>query len=154
MNLYYYFRPHLEVFIKPNSVATVHHDLKDNGHDNESFLKSYQKIKKLICLNSLQKIQLKNYNFKGLEIIPHGYYPKLNSFKIINKTHRKKITLGFFSRRYPRKVKGEDLLFKIASCLNTNLYRFILVGQKRSIEYKILIDMGFECELYEFIQYK
>ncbi|MCK8066948.1 glycosyltransferase family 4 protein [Cobetia sp. 1CM21F] len=157
-DIYHYHRPHLEKELKPNSICTVHHDLDETDHwlDYEKFHNIYQSSQLVVCLNSNQVNYLKNRGIEHTVVIPHGYndgvFNKSSSINMLKK--KEKITLGVIAKRYGRKVKGEEYLYELAKKIDANVFDFILVGDGRSIDAKILRDYGFNVTLYEYLPYR
>ena len=153
-DVYYYFRPHLEKKLKPNSVVTVHHDLNEtcNTLDSKLFIERYKESKIITCLNSDQLKYLKNIGINNTVIIPHGYNKKLLKENIIS-TNVEKINIGFFSSYYERLVKGEPYLLNILSKLPIDKYKVTLLGNNRQNLQIDIKNLGFECNLFENIPY-
>ncbi|MGS0640057.1 glycosyl transferase family 1, partial [Citrobacter sp. VF227] len=83
----------------------------DNWLAIEKFIPRYKEANVVICLNSVQKEILASQGIDNTVVIPHGYNeeyikPNLNAPRHWNG----KVQIGLFSRRYPRKVKGEAYL--------------------------------------------
>ncbi|EOW9316328.1 glycosyltransferase [Vibrio cholerae] len=134
-------------------VATIHFDLSDITmfHDYDIFVENVKVVDEFICLNNSQAEHLKKMGvYQRINIIPHGYDAR--SFSNIEnrlnyKRLKRKTSIGFLSRRYPSRVKGENLLFEIATYLNPSEYCFILSGQDRYIDSIKLRNLGFEVFL-------
>lgn len=155
-DIYCYFRPHLEEELKSPSVVTVHHDLTDSNPDLhiEKFLKHYRKADAVVCLNSNQQNMLADLGVHNTVIIPHGYNSRvLSDVNHAYKENSQKKTIGFFSHKYSRNVKGEGYLLELASKLSSDKYSFILVGKKRDLLCDDLRSLGFECQSFEFLPY-
>jgi glycosyltransferase involved in cell wall biosynthesis len=152
-DLYYYFRPHLEIKLRSPCVVTVHHDLLETGDSLSisKFIPRYLEANLIICLNRAQQDILQTYNITNTTIIPHGYNSDIFFFK--HKIQRNKKTIGFISHFYPRLVKGEKHLANIAAHLPVSDYKFILVGRHRKKLANQLIENGFEIEVYEHLPY-
>ena len=153
-DIYYYFRPHLENKLRKNSIVTVHHDLKetDINLNINFFIERYRQAKLVVCLNTMQQnILLFEYGIKHTVVIPHGYNEQI--LKYSQKEIKNKFTIGIFSNYYPRLVKGEEYLLKFSNELSVDEIKFILVGNKRRILCKELLNLGFECRVYEFLPY-
>lgn len=152
----HYHRPHLEeVLIKP-CVVTVHHDLAepDNWLAIEKFIPRYKEANVVICLNSVQKEILASQGIDNTVVIPHGYNeeyikPNLNAPRHWNG----KVQIGLFSRRYPRKVKGEAYLLELMKRLDPAQFSFVLAGADRLITAGYLQSMGFETLCFEHAPY-
>lgn len=156
-DVYHYHRPHLEKQLKSNSVCTVHHDLTETDPwlVYEKFHDIYSSAGKIICLNSNQKSFLSQKNINNTVVIPHGYNDNIFSKKVKPKIARKnqKVILGIVSKRYGRKVKGEEYIYELAKRLNTDDFGFILVGQGRGYDANILRNLGFDVQLFEYLPY-
>jgi len=152
-DVYYYFRPHLEVRLRPPCVVTVHHDLLDVDDSLviSKFIPRYLEADLIICLNSAQQDILRAYGITNTTVIPHGYNSDVFFFK--HKIQKNKKTIGFISHFYPRLVKGEVHLINIAAHLPESDYKFILVGRNRKKLANKLIEIGFEVEVYEYLPY-
>lgn len=155
-DIYHYHRPHLEKELKGNSVCTVHHDLSDtdNWLAYENFDPLYRQASKIICLNSNQRKFLNKRGIKKTELIPHGYNSEIFSLLDNVSIEKEKITLGLVSKRYGRKVKGEEHLYEIVKRLDPTKFSFLLVGEGRSKDASYIKDLGFEVRVYEYLPYK
>ncbi|WP_105103979.1 glycosyltransferase family 4 protein [Microbulbifer pacificus] len=156
-DVYHHHRPHISKSIPKNSVCTVHHDLKDQDGwlSLDKFIEAYRDSAAVVCLNSEQERLLNNqYQIDSTIVIPHGINTAVFDPKKNSASAREKVTLGFFSRRYGRGVKGEFRLYEIAKRLSAENFRFLLVGKDRLIDAKKLESMGFEVECYEFLPYR
>lgn len=157
MDVYHYYRPHLESKLRSNSVVTVHHDLLDTDSwlDMGKFINRYKEASKVVCLNSNQERLLKELGVYNTVVIPHGYNDEVFNINEIKKVNIKnKLTLGLVSKRYGRKVKGEAYLYEIIKHLDSNLIDFILVGDGRIEDAYKLRKWGFETKVYEYLPYK
>lgn len=152
-DIYYYFRPHLEQRLRPNSIVTVHHDLEEDDPNlsSERFLPRYREAAVVVCLNSYQQHFLKTYGIVNTVVIPHGYNDKILS--PLPKRSKQKKTIGFFSHYYPRNVKGEDYFLSLLRKLNPATVKIILAGRKRKPLCDAIRNMGYECDLYEALPY-
>lgn len=156
-DIYHYHRPNLESNLRHNSTVTVHHDLEDFDpwFSIDNYIDRYKEAMKIICLNSAQQEYLKHHGlFDKTILIPHGVNhelfekpkrPKQNISKIVK--------LGFVSKHYPRKVKGERYLYELVMQLNKNA-QFILIGEGRYSDAEYLNGLGFETFCYESIPYQ
>ncbi|MED7820124.1 MULTISPECIES: capsular polysaccharide export protein, LipB/KpsS family [unclassified Francisella] len=154
-SVYYYFRPHLEERLKPNSIVTVHHDLNDPDPNLniKKFIDRYIEAFLVICLNNSQKEELQLYGIYNTIVIPHGYDPYMLSKKT-SYIYKPKTVIGFFSSYYPRLVKGEKFLFKLFALLPKDDFKFILVGKRRKKTAVNLRSLGFECIVFESLPYR
>lgn len=158
-DVYHYHRPHLEKKLQAASVCTVHHDLDetDTWLSLPKFLPRYRESAAVICLNTLQKEKLiaEGLQASRLFVVPHGFNDKILSAKPVRAYDAsKKITIGFVSRRYGRRVKGEAYLYELAKRLPVAQFRFLLVGQDRMIDAATLRSFGFEVQCYERLPYR
>ena len=98
MHIYHYHRPHIEEKLKPYSIATVHHDLRDSDKwlNNEKFIDRYAESKKVICLNSLQERILHREGINHTVVIPHGYRPDIFALDDVSAKENKKKQLSVF----------------------------------------------------------
>ncbi|MFD1217809.1 glycosyltransferase family 4 protein [Microbulbifer celer] len=156
-DVYHHHRPHISKSIPQNSVCTVHHDPKD--HDGwlnlEQFIAAYRDSAAVVCLNSEQERLLSSrHQIDNTVVIPHGINTEVFNDKVRVRLRDEKVTLGFFSRRYGRGVKGEFRLYEIAKRLPPERFRFFLVGKDRLVDAKKLESMGFEVDCYEFLPYR
>ncbi len=152
-SLFHYHRTFLEKHILNPSITTVHHDLNDYTPDQNDVFQTYKQLDKIICLNNNQKKILEKKKIKNVHLIPHGYNKHIVSCqKKIN--CNEKISIGFFSKRYARKVKGENYFLELATYLDKEKFKFILFGDSRFLEKKYLDELGYEVELFEFLPYK
>lgn len=155
-DVYHYHRPHLEEKLKSPSVCTVHHDLNetDNWLDYNKFDPVYRAATRVICLNTEQKKFLSARNIKNTIVIPHGYNPNIfpceKEFKV---KEVEKVTLGLVSKRYGRKVKGEEYIYELVKYLSPTDFKFILVGEGRSYDAEIIRKLGFDVKVFEFLPY-
>lgn len=157
-HVYHYFRPHLEKSLKPKtSITTVHHDLLDTDYslDPDQFLPHYRQAQTVICLNQTQKQLLSNnWSINHTTVIPHGYnhdlfpHPTKKQYQ-----SNKKIRLGFFSKRYDRRVKGEAYLYELLLRLNPELFSFTLVGHDRIHDAQLMRNLGFEVSVFSRLPY-
>jgi len=153
-DIFHYHRPNVEESLLTPAVVTVHHDLRENdawlnyGH----FEDRYKEACKIICLNSDQKRFLAGEGIEHSVIIPHGYNPL---YLTSNKKKRRmgKIRIGFFSRRYARKVKGEAYLYELCKRLSPEKFEFVMVGQDRTTDARFLRKLGFSVLCYEHLPY-
>jgi len=155
-DIYHYHRPNLEEYLLPNSIVTVHHDLEDNDpwFDSSNFMDKYKEAGHIVCLNTIQQNVLKENAIENTTVIPHGYRDdlfKLKNLKLYDKN--KKISLGIISKRYRRRVKGEAYLLELIKRLDSDKFKFILVGDGRSEEAVLLNSFGFEVEVFEKLPY-
>ncbi|MBC6503504.1 glycosyltransferase family 4 protein [Citrobacter freundii] len=152
----HYHRPHLEDKLITPCVITVHHDLQesDNWLAIEKFTPRYKEANVVICLNTIQKEILASYGIKNTVIIPHGYNDKYIKPNLNIPRHwNGKVQIGIFSRRYPRKVKGEAYLLELMKRLDPALFSFVLIGTDRLITAGYLQSMGFETLCFEHAPY-
>jgi len=154
-DIYHYHRPHLESKLMENSVVTVHHDINDSDNwlSYEKFHERYAEAKLIFCLNKSQQKSLSEKGIFHTTIIPHGYNKKIFTEANTPKIQKEKITLGIVSKRYDRKVKGEAHLLELFKRLDSRKFKFIFVGEGRSISAKKAHAYGFEAECFERLPY-
>ncbi len=157
-DIYHYHRVHLEIEIRHPAVMTVHHDPLDVDVwlEGESFYEHYRNAATVICLNSLQQAKLADHGVTRTTVIPHGFDNRVfTAKKPLRKFSRsEKITLGFTSRRYERRFKGEVLLQELAERIDPARYRFLFVGEGREVEAALVRRLGFEARSFEFMPYR
>jgi glycosyltransferase involved in cell wall biosynthesis len=156
-DIYHYHRPQLEAELLKPSLITIHHDLNDPDDwvTFDKFLPKFKQADKIICLNSSQQKMLAEHGIKNTVIIPHGHNDKLLKNKRPKAFAPKdKITLGIFSKRYPRKVKGEAYFYELAKRLHNKHFRFMLIGGGRTTDGNYLRKHGFDVEVYEHLPYR
>jgi len=151
----HYHRVNLENHLINPAVISVHHDLNetDDWLMFNRFEDNYRKAAKIFCLNNSQ---IKFLNEKGINNtvhIPHGYAPEYLQFNIKTPPTYRKFRIGIFSKRYPRKVKGEAYLLELFKRLDTRYFEIILVGEGRIYEASFLRKMGFEVFSHEHLPY-
>lgn len=151
----HYHRPNLESSLINPCILTVHHDLFDTDEslEFEKFEKQYRQADHIVCLNTIQKQILADRGIHHTSVVPHGFNTKF--LRPIQRaiTEKRKITLGLFSRRYGRKVKGEAYLAELVKRLSPEKFSFILVGQDRIIDQAMISKLGFDVKVYEKIPY-
>ncbi len=153
-HVYHYHRPQFNGINRHPSVVTVHHDLEDTdlSLDKDIFINEYQKSDKVICLNSNQKAYLERNNIVNTKVIPHGYDRRLDIVKK-ESVNGSKLTIGFISKRYGRRVKGEVYLIDLFKRLDPNYVDFIFVGAGRREEASIARSYGYDVKCYEYLPY-
>lgn len=155
-DVYHYHRPNLERSLQHPCVITVHHDLEDSDpwFSLENFLDRYKEADHVVCLNKTQQEHLNLLGVSQTSVIPHGYDQHLFKKRPLKQFDPgRKITLGIVSKRYKRRVKGETTLFELAKRLDSEKFRFILVGDGRCTDALMLTEFGFETEVYESLPY-
>ena len=155
-DIYHYHRPHLEKKLKKNSIVTVHHDLLENDPwlSLMTFVNRYKECEKVVCLNNIQKNILVEYGINNSVVIPHGYNDNIFKREPRENFKNKKLTLGFISKRYGRRVKGEAYFSDLIKRLDPGSIDFIFVGDGRSEEYYLTKNLGFESKVYERLPYR
>lgn len=156
--LHHYHRPHLEERLSDRAVVTVHHDLTDPDPWLElgRFLPRYREAKRVICLNRTQQALLARHGIDHTVVIPHGYNEEVLRPKATRPRDRRsdgKITLGFLSRYYARRVKGEAYLGDLVKALDADRIAFVLVGQRRNVTAEQLARLGYEVRCYQHLPY-
>ncbi|KPG98572.1 hypothetical protein AEQ67_14670 [Pseudomonas sp. RIT-PI-q] len=152
----HYHRPHLEERLIGPCVVTVHHDLNDPDSwlSLDAFIDRYKEADLVICLNTFQQKKLAECGIFNTCVIPHGYNDHLiDAARNLGRNIRNKFTVAVVSKRYARKVKGEAYLFELAKRLDSDNIEFLLVGDGRSEEGRVLRTLGFDVEVYERLPY-
>jgi glycosyltransferase involved in cell wall biosynthesis len=156
-DVHHYHRPNLENRLRPTSVATVHHDLRETARwlALPRFLARYREARLVHCLNRTQQAILHEHDIAHTELIPHGVdrivfpVPQRPRLPVPGK-----LRLGFISRRYDRGVKGEALLEALLHHLDPARVSFVFVGRGRWREARIARGHGFRAESYERLPYR
>jgi glycosyltransferase involved in cell wall biosynthesis len=155
--VWHYHRPTLEFRLRPHSVATVHHDLRDD----RQWLGSKYSVPRLReaaivhCLNATQREFLEDHGVGHVRIIPHGVDRSV--FPVPAKPRRfaaRSLRLGFFSRRQDSGVKGEALLAALLDHLDGQRVSFVLMGEGRGREAALVRTKGFAVECWEVLPYR
>jgi glycosyltransferase involved in cell wall biosynthesis len=156
MDLYHYHRPHQEDALLPNSVVTVHHDLCDGRFIQSRFLSRYREAALVICLNTLQESFLHREGIHRTTVIPHGFNSRI--FKSPSRAKDvplgRKIILGFISKRYPTRFKGESYLLELLKRLDSRKFGFLFAGSGRTEDAWVARSFGFETAVYEHLPYR
>jgi glycosyltransferase involved in cell wall biosynthesis len=146
-DLYHYHRPHLVENLKASSVITLHHSLDGplNWVDPQIAIQRCREATHVVCLNKTQYEQLASAKLDNMSIIPHGYSPEVISGPV-NRTYSasRPYVLGFLSKRYPNRIKGEALLFELAKRLDRTRIAFLLIGEGRQQDATMLKTFGFK----------
>lgn len=155
--VYHYHRPHLERSLARTSVVTVHHDLEDTDPwlGSERFISRYREARTIVCLNSCQQEFLRARGFRNVVMIPHGYNDRV--FADVHQhpfDPQRKLWLGFVSKRYGRRVKGEAYLEELLKRLHPSRFAFLMIGEGRMTEAFRARRLGFEVRLYERLPYR
>lgn len=156
-DIYHYHRPHLEPYLRGKAIATVHHDLMDTDAwlEQEVFFERYSECKKIICLNSAQSEILGKHGLSDTcVVIPHGVAENVISLKEKRPVKGRKIKIGFFSKRYGRKVKGEAYLYELMKHLDPEYFEWVFVGEGRTRECWYARELGFNATVYEYLPYR
>ncbi len=153
-HIYHYHRPQFNGITHHPSVVTVHHDLSDTdlSLDEKVFLEEYKKSDLVICLNSNQKKYLAEKGINHTTIIPHGYDNRLKDYKSKSK-NTSKLTIGYISKRYGRRVKGEPYLVDLMRRLDPSKVDFVFVGAGRREEASIARGYGYDVQCFEYLPY-
>lgn len=156
-HVYHYHRINVQKNVSHPSIVTVHHDLDDTDRwfRFENFYDKYLDVDKIICLNTNQKntLEQSGFNPKKLFVIPHGVNDSVLGTPTKSALPNDKITLGIYSKRYGRRVKGEAYLYELSKRLDTNKFRFLLAGTDRTITANELRKFGFDCKAYDHFPY-
>ena len=135
---------------------TVHHDLEDNDpwFDSSNFIDRYKEAGHIVCLNTIQQDILAKEGIRNTTVIPHGYREDLFKIKKLKQYQKdEKISLGIISKRYGRRVKGEAYLLELAKRLDSDKFRFVLVGEGRSEDIDVLTQLGYELKVFDRLPY-
>ncbi len=156
--LYHYHRPHLEPCLSQPAVVTVHHDLTDPDPwlALSRFLPRYREAKLVVCLNRTQQALLARHGINHTVVISHGYNGDVLRPKTTKPRDQRsdgKITFGFLSRYYDRRVKGEAYLSDLVKALDAERIAFILVGRRRNVTAEQLSRLGYEVRCYQHLPY-
>jgi glycosyltransferase involved in cell wall biosynthesis len=156
MDIYHYHRPHQEETLLPNSVVTVHHDLRDGRFIQSRFLNRYREARLVICLNTLQAAFLHREGIRHTTVVPHGFNARV--FTVPSRPKAvplgRKIVLGFISKRYPTRFKGESYLLELLKRVDPGKFRFIFAGTGRTEDAWVARAFGFEATVYEHLPYR
>jgi glycosyltransferase involved in cell wall biosynthesis len=151
----HYHRPNLESDLLTPAIVTVHHDLAETDEwlHFSKYERQYRQADMIICLNRTQQESLAKVGITKTVVIPHGYNERF--LRPIDREFdgKRKIRLGVFSRRYPRKVKGEAYMEELAKHLDPDHFSFLHIGQGRSADAKYVRGIGFEAKAYETLPY-
>lgn len=152
----HYHRPHLEEKLIKPCVVTVHHDLNDPDSwlSLNAFIDRYKEADMVVCLNTLQQKKLAECGVFNTCVVPHGFNHHLvNDAKFLGRQEKNKFVVALISKRYGRKVKGEAYLYELAKRLDSDNIEFLLIGDGRSEEGRVLRQLGFEVTVYERLPY-
>jgi glycosyltransferase involved in cell wall biosynthesis len=154
-DILHYHRPHLERRLRPNSVATVHHDLNDlhPGLPFDTFLERYRQAARVVCLNRGQAARLARSGIVSTITIPHGYNDRVLKLRDEDSFETELVRIGFVSKRYRRRFKGEAYLHDLAKRLSPASFAFVLVGEGRDETARILRRLGFAVRSFEYLPY-
>ena len=142
------------------NIATIHYDISDFNMVKLSldYIDKLKKLDLIICISGHQKKFIKKYLAIStpVVVINHGFesrllavhMKRLNYIKI-----KKKIFIGFVSKRYKNRQKGENLLLEISRKIDPNKFSFILIGEDRGIDEKKIKKLGFDVVTFEFLKY-
>lgn len=156
-SLHHHHRPHLERRLRPKSVVTVHHDIREAHFwlRPKSFFARYREAETVICLNRTQRALLAERGIHHTTVIPHGVDRAVLPVPPRPRTRREgPIRLGLFSQRYPRGVKGEALLHRLMAKLSPGLFAFTFVGRGRWQDAALARERGFETVCHETLPYR
>jgi glycosyltransferase involved in cell wall biosynthesis len=155
--VWHYHRPTLEFRLRQRSVATVHHDLRDD----RPWLGAKYSVPRLKeaaavhCLNATQRAFLADHGVWHVRVIPHGVDRSV--FPVPAKPRQfaaRGLRLGFFSRRQDSGVKGEVLLAALLDHLDKERVSFVLMGEGRGREADVVRSKGFTVECWEVLPYR
>lgn len=154
-DLVHYHRPQLERKLRRPSLVTVHHDLEDANpaHDRQTFVQRYRQASHVVCLNQRQATLLRGLGIERLSVIPHGYNDDVLQLRAPATFASERVRLGFFSKRYRTRFKGEAYLQELAKRLSPAEFEFVLVGEGRSDTGQYLDNLGYRVRAYEYMPY-
>lgn len=154
-DIVHYHRPQLERRLVAGSFTTVHHDLRDTAPTMrlDSFLPRYREAAHVICLNQGQAASLRAKGIDAVHVIPHGYNQHVLHRKQPAQAPTARVRLGFISKRYRGRFKGEAYLQELAKRLSPASFEFVLVGQGRTDTALFLQRLGFHVRSYEYLPY-
>jgi glycosyltransferase involved in cell wall biosynthesis len=109
----------------------------------------------VICLNRGQVGILAAHGIAHVAVIHHGYNERiLRPVESRCFQDNRKFRIGFFSKRYDRRFKGEALLYELAKRLDPSVISFTLVGEGRSHDALELQSLGYETRVFERLPYQ
>ncbi len=155
-DVWHYHRPNLEWRLRPRSVVTVHHDLRDERGwlQLKYFLSRYREASIIHCLNQTQALLLAEHGIVRTCVIPHG----VDRRHFPSPTRPRQWTgsglrLGIVSRRYDREVKGEGLFRALLPHLDPARVSFTFVGGGRGQDAELARAKGFRAVHWECLPY-
>jgi glycosyltransferase involved in cell wall biosynthesis len=154
--VHHYHRPNLERRLKPRSVVTVHHDLRETEGwlRMDGFLRRYREAALVHCLNATQAAILAENGITHTRVIPHGVDRAVFPLPVTPRQVSGRLRLGMFSRRYDRGVKGEGLFAALLDHLDPARVSFVLVGEDRWRDAELARARGFAADGYERVPYR
>ncbi|HVB16861.1 MAG TPA: glycosyltransferase [Stellaceae bacterium] len=153
---WHYHRANLEWRLLPRSVATVHHDLRDDHGwlKLKYFIPRYREAAVVHCLNRTQQAVLRDHGILHSCVIPHGVDRRIfPSPAYPRQIKSDRLCLGMCSRRHPSGVKGEDLFESLLRHLDPRRISFVLVGEGRRQDAELARSKGFEAACWEYLPY-
>jgi glycosyltransferase involved in cell wall biosynthesis len=156
-DVWHYHRPHLETVLRTPSVVTVHHDLLDTDPwlALDKFLPRYREASMVVCLNHGQTQLLALHGITQTRVVHHGFNPDV-LLPVLGRAYdpSRPFRLGFFSKRYDQRFKGEAHLMDIAKRLDPARAAFTLAGAGRSYDAIELSALGFQVRFFERLPYR
>lgn len=156
-DIYHYHRPQFNGITHFPAVVTVHHDLCDTdlSLSEDVFLNEYRKADLVICLNTNQQNYLNHHGITNNTVIPHGFDKRLAALAedFPPEKTSEKITIGYISKRYGRRVKGEVYLLNLLRRLDPQLIDLFFVGAGRREEAAQARKLGFDVKCFEYLPY-
>jgi len=147
-DLYVYWRPHLVNDMLHPAIAWHHADLTDDCVSHSIQNIDIERFDHHICLCEKQAQTL---NYHGIsrdmiDVIHHAYDERLLD---VVKSKSDKLRFGYFSRRYSRLVKGEEMLGEIMRRMQpvADEVAFYFAGDGRQVERDLGQMYGIESNL-------
>jgi glycosyltransferase involved in cell wall biosynthesis len=156
-DVWHYHRPNLEWRLRPRSVVTIHHDLRDDRGwlRLKYLLPRYREALVIHCLNAMQVSILAEHGISQTCMIPHGVDRRL--FPVPARPRKwggGRLRLGLVSRRYASEVKGEGLFKALLTHLDPTRVSFTFVGDGRAQDAKLCETSGFTAEHWDRLPYR
>ena len=158
-SLYHYHRvPQLRPEdIRRPAVCTIHHDVLDWGVPQlhiDCFLPVLKQMDHVFVLSeAARRLLCSTCGLAGVTRIPHGYNEMLLRARYPGKVGGK-VVLGVFSKRYPRKCKGEPCLEEMYRRLSPERFDWVFVGAGRDADALMCRELGFRPRWYQRVPYE
>lgn len=153
----HYHRASLEWRLRPRSVVTVHHDLRERTRwlARDHVVARCREARLVHCLNTTQAAILAEHGIVHTRVIPHGVDRRV--FPVPDRPRQwqgERLRLGLLSRRHADGVKGEALFEALLGHLDPGRVSFVLVGEGRWREAELARSRGFATDLWEHLPYR